>query len=60
VQQKIEFIKNHQFGFLNYFRIRELLFPVPSKNNQNRRTTGPSYYRSFEEPAVFMKELAMK
>ncbi len=34
-----ESIKNHQFQFLNYFRIREPPVPVVWKNNQNQRTT---------------------
>jgi hypothetical protein len=34
-----ESIKNHQFQFLNYFRIREPPVPVVWKNNQNQTTT---------------------
>lgn len=43
------------FGFFDHFRVREpLVWVLSGKKNQN--PVGPSYFKTFKELAVFMKE----
>jgi hypothetical protein len=57
VLQLFEFIRNNQFWFLNYFRIRESLV-LDLWKYQNQRTAHPFYIKKTLKKAVFMKELA--
>ncbi len=54
--QVFDFINNHQFQFLKYFRNREL--PVLVFNKKvNKSTAGSSYFKNLKALVVCMEEL---
>jgi hypothetical protein len=50
--------KNRQFGFLKYFRIKELSIFGFLKKIQNQRIVSSNCFKNLKELMVFMKELS--